>query len=380
MSTWPVALSRRSVPSGDDLLDAIRRARARALQRALQQRDEAALPLTRLQAGLGPGDLLLDFLVGRRRGLLFAVRRDDFRAIPIDGLERLAPAVTEFRQSLIDGRGSDASARELGAALIEPIGNWLNDAERVLVVPDRELALVPFSALPVDGSAAAPRLGDAHTVALLPLTDAPQQPSTVRTPILLAGQPSFDTDDGYAPLPWSGLELARLQETWSDQAELLTGDRFLPDALEALELERFRTLHFSTHAIASTRDPRKCGVVCSRGQRLGLDRVSRLPLDRALVVLSACRTGQGELLPGEGVVGLGWAFLQAGAEAIVVSHWSVDDASAARLMIEFHQALRDGRTPTDALAAAKRSRRAAGDPAKDWAPFEILLRPQPTER
>ena len=112
-----------------------------------------------------------------------------------------------------------------------------------------------------------------------------------------------------------------------------------------------------------------------RAERLGLERIRRLQLSDALVVLSACRTGVGELVPGEGVVGLARSFMEAGAAGIVVTHWPVDDAAAARLMVEFHRQLADGRSPATALAVARRSRRAEGDLPRDWAPFEIVLRP-----
>ena len=137
----------------------------------------------------------------------------------------------------------------------------------------------------------------------------------------------------------------------------------------------FRTVHFATHAVASTLDPRGCGVVLSDGERLGVDEISRLRLDGALAVLSACRTGEGELIPGEGIVGLGWSFLRAGARGVVATTWAVDDEASARLMVDFHRRLKAGSDPVRALNAARRERAAAGLPPAIWGPFVIVVRP-----
>ena len=108
---------------------------------------------------------------------------------------------------------------------------------------------------------------------------------------------------------------------------------------------------------------------------LGLAEIAALDLAGSLVVLSACRTGEGELLPGQGVIGLGWAFLRAGAQGIVVSQWPVDDVAAARLMVAFHEELREGRDPIRALTLARRRSSAGNRNPGLWAPFVLVLRP-----
>jgi CHAT domain-containing protein len=109
------------------------------------------------------------------------------------------------------------------------------------------------------------------------------------------------------------------------------------------------------------------------------DILGRIRLEpSSLVVLSACRTGIGEVVAGEGVIGLGWSFLRAGARGIVVSHWTVEDASAARLMIAFHRRLAAATDPVRALAEAAREIQSLGPEYRHpahWAPFVIVLRP-----
>ena len=79
------------------------------------------------------------------------------------------------------------------------------------------------------------------------------------------------------------------------------------------------------------------------------------------------------------MIGLGWSFLRAGASGIVVSHWTVDDASAARLMVAFHRHLAEGVEPVRALALASRELKASSPEYRHpmhWAPFVIVVRPE----
>jgi len=156
----------------------------------------------------------------------------------------------------------------------------------------------------------------------------------------------------------------------------LTGDRLTGAELLGLDLSRFGTIHLATHAVASTTDPARCAVVLSGGERLGLRRLAELHLGPSLVVLSACRTGEGEVVPGEGVVGLTWAFLDAGAGAVAASLWSVEDESTAELMAAFHRRLRAGDDAVAALTAARREVAARRPHPAWWAPFVLVVRPQ----
>ena len=99
----------------------------------------------------------------------------------------------------------------------------------------------------------------------------------------------------------------------------------------------------------------------------------RLP-NTELVVLSACETGQGKLLAGEGVVGLTSGFMYAGARRVVVSHWSVSDVATAELMKRFYQKLfKNGLAPAAALRAAQLEMRQIPKWSSPyyWAAFEL---------
>jgi CHAT domain-containing protein len=98
---------------------------------------------------------------------------------------------------------------------------------------------------------------------------------------------------------------------------------------------------------------------------------SQLRLRAELVVLSACETGRGANVRGEGIVGLTRALQYAGARSIVASQWKVADASTRTLMVAFHRGLREGLAKDEALRWAMA--RVQQDPRTAhpyyWAPF-----------
>jgi CHAT domain-containing protein len=155
---------------------------------------------------------------------------------------------------------------------------------------------------------------------------------------------------------------------------LITADAFTAQSLQDASLHKFRTIHLATHAVASTLDPTECGIIASHDERIGIDRVMHLPLTDALVVLSACRTGEGEAVPGQGIVGLTWATMLAGARGVIASQWSVDDAASARLMLSLHQHLKAGIDPVHALALAQRESRATQKNPAIWAAHMAIVR------
>jgi len=148
------------------------------------------------------------------------------------------------------------------------------------------------------------------------------------------------------------------------------------------QLAHFRILHLATHALIHPTTPELSGIVLSSVDEHGAPRpsflsayeVSELHLPADLVVLSACRTGLGRELRGEGLLGLTQSFFEAGATRVVVSLWDVDDAATATLMGHFYrQLLERGQAPAAALRLAQlavRNDRRWAAPYY-WAGFEL---------
>jgi CHAT domain-containing protein/tetratricopeptide (TPR) repeat protein len=150
--------------------------------------------------------------------------------------------------------------------------------------------------------------------------------------------------------------------TPSGEGRIITGVEANRALVMSPELGQYRIVHFATHGIVDSNNPELSGLVLSRVDREGnrqngflrLSDVYNLQLNANLVVLSACRTGLGKVVIGEGLVGLTQGFMYAGAKGVVGSLWKVDDAATAELMSGFYSAmLKDGLTPSAALQASK---------------------------
>jgi CHAT domain-containing protein/Tfp pilus assembly protein PilF len=128
------------------------------------------------------------------------------------------------------------------------------------------------------------------------------------------------------------------------------------------DLAQYRVVHFATHGMLDSEHPELSGLVFSLVDEKGkpqngfleLEDIYNLNLPVELVVLSACETGLGKEIQGEGLVGLTRGFMYAGASRVMASLWSVDDVATAELMGRFYKAMeKDGLRPAAALRKAQ---------------------------
>jgi CHAT domain-containing protein/Tfp pilus assembly protein PilF len=148
------------------------------------------------------------------------------------------------------------------------------------------------------------------------------------------------------------------------------------------DLSQYRIVHFATHGLLDSVHPELSGLVLSlldengRAQDgfLGLQDIYNMNLPADLVVLSACKTGLGKEMNGEGLIGLTRGFMYAGASRVAASLWNVSDVATARLMADFYKAMeQDGLTPAAALRAAQIQmlKQTRWKSPYFWAAFEI---------
>jgi CHAT domain-containing protein/tetratricopeptide (TPR) repeat protein len=191
----------------------------------------------------------------------------------------------------------------------------------------------------------------------------------------------------------NGLALARLYGTrWeADQIAALVPEAERLKALDfaasratatSAELSQYRILHFASHALINDAHPELSGLVLSLVDEQGraqdgflrAHELYNLKLPAELVVLSACQTGLGKEVKGEGMVGLTQGFMYAGAPRVLVSLWPLDDRATARLMTGFYKRLLgpEKLSPAAALRAAQVEMWQAGWPSPyHWAAFTL---------
>ncbi len=354
--------------------------------------------------------LLLVYALGDERSFAWTVTKRSVDVHVLPPRQEIEATVDRFLQRLRSPAASDEPLRrragaELSAQVLGPLKALLTAErgfKRLAVVADGQLLHVPFAALPHPGAGASD-----HPMPLVEWFEVVHLPSATtlralrkrtlgRPPrpkaLAVLADPVFQTDDprlggrSAAPSGDGGIrsvrgaeldDLPRLVETRREAGAILSmvagEDRLAAVGFDAAadpellaRLADYRVLHFATHALLDRRRPELSGLVLSRWDETGRPRdgllrlhdIYDLRLPAELAVLSACETGLGRELRGEGLVGLTRGFMYAGTPRLVVSLWRVDDAATAALMSHFYANLLNERMrPPAALRLAQRSMR-----------------------
>lgn len=335
---------------------------------------------------LDDGTVLLEYRLGEKASTVWAVTRDAVTAARLPPRRAIEPLVLEVANGLGSLEWPDRNPPflcELSQMLLGRVAASLGH-QRIVVVADGALEVLPFAALPVPGDPEAceraPALVDSHEIVSLPSAAA-----LLTQRRLLAGrEPSpgwlaVVADPVYAPRQNFRRLSGAAREAAAITAGLPPGKVFLATGAAASRrtvtggaLRGFRILHFATHGTLNPQRPLASSLALS-GDALLADEIYNLDLPAELVVLSACDTALGRDVPGEGLVsGLPRAFLYAGAARVLVSLWAVEDQSTSDLITVFYRGLRQGLPPAKALQEAQRSLRREGRPPYQWAGFVLL--------
>jgi CHAT domain-containing protein len=266
--------------------------------------------------------------------------------------------------------------------------------EKLAIVADGDLAMLPFASLPLNGCDArpGPPVITAHQVVMIPslsifLTHPVRAAQNVfQKEVALVADPVFGLDDdrvnfnqsdmryprlstaaietkrdvpALPRLIGTGEEATRIQETVGpEKASLFLGFSASVETILSPAMRDFRILHLATHGVLDESTPGFSGLVLSLVSSDGhpvfgylkTHDIASLNLRSELVVLSSCDSAAGNNLSGEGVTGLPYAFLQAGATRVISTLWRVDDEVAKELMITFYTEMySNGRSPAEAL-------------------------------
>jgi len=389
-------------------------------QAALRQR-QAEPPIDRnpLLHTLGQLDAtLVAYALGSHDLFAFVIRPDRTEVVRLGARADIASAAAELQRRLRDPEGAASEVRQSAAQLARlvlwPLVPYLT-GKRIILVPDDALHTVPLNVLPWSDSPADRLVLHHAEVSVVPsalfLTRLRRQsaPRESAPRIELIGDPVFRQADwrrecagpagkaaaNTAPTPvlaeWTEslprlpgsraevqmvAQLARQSRPGSHVASYL-GCAAVPGALRQAASERVELLHIATHARVDAQRPRLSALALSPtsstdpASTFGLLDILGLKLNSGLVVLSACDTSRGRLLPGEGVLGPAQAFLQAGAASVLASYWRVDDQATARFMQQFYGYLLTGHMPAATALRRAQLDRAEDSSAHDWAAFAL---------
>lgn len=358
--------------------------------------------------------LLLEFSLGNQESYLWMVGKNEIFSYVLAPREEIETKVEILRglldeRKLKDGESVEDFQRRIAEAetrynrvskelsglifgqVAEKIGN-----KRLIIIADGELQYFPLAALPN------PNLGEpivltnetvyapsAQTLALL--AKIRPNSSTATKDLLIFSDPVFTSDDTrFAPgsqtfekpktshtdsfrFVESLNNLPRLSASKYESEAIIdilgksnshsySGFAATRENLLNLKADDYKILHFATHGLANEIRPELSGFVLSRydenGQQLNeffrIQDIYALNLNADLVVLSACETGIGKDIKGEGLMSLNNAFLQTGAKSVMASLWKVEDAATLELMKHFYAAMVNEKlTPSQSLRKAQ---------------------------
>ncbi|MFH2054045.1 MAG: CHAT domain-containing tetratricopeptide repeat protein [bacterium] len=328
---------------------------------------------------LKPGDLLLDYALGRDLSVVLAVTLDTLALVELPPEPELSARVHDFHALLGDpDAGSPTALRSVSGHMTDLVLGGLAPlaaaGERVIVCPDGVLNLLPFGILP------------------LSQPDPGEGPLWTRTPsasilarLLREQSPPAGTRDAHpwtmaafagagegGNLPGTDVEADWLARTFAG-VEHHHSPGADPGSMGSILTGR-DILHIASHTEINDQSPWQSAVIISGGSESGrwqADAIAGQDLDVRLAVLSSCSTGSGRVISGEGVMGLTAAFFSAGVPAVVSSLWPVDDGATGDFMKAFYLSLGKGMDVAGALAEAQarlRSQPATAHPCY-WAGF-----------
>jgi CHAT domain-containing protein/lipopolysaccharide biosynthesis regulator YciM len=166
----------------------------------------------------------------------------------------------------------------------------------------------------------------------------------------------------YSSLPETKTEVDEIGKLFKDDdynSDIYLNRNATEDMLKSNNMDKYKFVHLATHGFINEEHPKLSGLIfysaddSSNDGILYEDEIYNLNLNADLLVLSACESGLGKIVKGEGIYSLTRAFLYAGADNIVVSLWQVADKSTSILMIDFYKNILDGMDYSSALRKAK---------------------------
>jgi CHAT domain-containing protein/uncharacterized protein HemY len=362
--------------------------------------------------------VLLEYVLGDERSYVWVVTRNSLLSYELPPRKEIETAARKLHELIASRQmiyGESVPARQerqakadaeipaqtdlVSKLVLGPLNGKL-EKKRLLVVADGALQYVPFQMLTAPGTGGyllqkyeIVNLPSASTLALLQSVAANRKPASKSVAVL--ADPVFEIDDprvasniktvrpqrandvhlasrdaGISP---DGVQIPRLIASGAEADGIIaaapwyTGFKAVGFAANrefvfGSQLANYRIIHFATHGLINSERPELSGIVLSMFDSEGhpqngflrLHDIYNLHLPADLVVLSACSTGLGKDVRGEGLIGLTRGFMYAGASGVIASLWKVDDDATAELMKNFYEALfQKGMAPAAALRYAQ---------------------------
>ncbi|MGC2741774.1 MAG: CHAT domain-containing protein, partial [Candidatus Angelobacter sp.] len=306
--------------------------------------DEAKVWLSKIQHYLARNkSVLLSYFESQDECYLWTVTATQLRLSPL-GIKGpdLDNLIDSYRQEiqqhlpLADSR----AAKRLYQILVQPGSDLIPKGSHVIVVADSKSYSINFETLISSQGAdhywiEDVELENAGSIDLLIASHPKRVPAKG---LLLIGAPA-QADSHFPELPHAPDEMASVRKHFSaGKITSFSGHDATPDSYLKNSPGMYKFIHLATHGTPNAIDPLQSAIILSSGKDgnfklLGRDIVDgKVRLNAELVTISACEGVGTQLQSLEGLLGLEWAFMRAGAQQVVAAVWDQDDAVTPALM------------------------------------------------
>jgi CHAT domain-containing protein/tetratricopeptide (TPR) repeat protein len=333
-----------------------------------------------------PHTTFLAYSLGKEQSFGFAITKDNLRIFRAPSRKEIQKQVIEYRKII-----SDKDSRDFRGGRIlyeELVGPGIDrGTRRLVIVPDDILNLLPFETLRIDGPDKK-WLVEECAVSYVPSLSALRELAKrkrvagagPRKDLLAFGDPYYGANEdrlhGQAPdlfqdfylnptinffrLKFSGLEVERIASMFKgSRKRVFERKEASEEHLKAEKLSDYKIIHFAAHGLIDDKKPARSSIILALDEEpsedgfLQMREIFNLKMNADLVVLSACQTGLGQFIRGEGIEGLSRAFFYGGASSVLMSLWAVNDEATCQLMERFYHHLKSSESSTVALREAK---------------------------
>jgi CHAT domain-containing protein len=326
------------------------------------------------------GAVILSYWLTPKQSYVWTIRPSSIEVELLPPAKTIEDAIDSYArdiQALRTGQASRARAAKLYSMLVPRALTRasLPRGAPIIVVPDGRLHAFNLETL-VNPASKQYWIDDVtiETANSLELLETTRTWPASQSMLVVGDPPSPDRE--FPRLINAADEIARVKKHFTDST-VLEGARATPRAYENANAGRFGWIHFVAHGTATRQRPLDSAVVLARDGdsfKLYARDILRHPLRARLVTISSCHGAGLRAYTGEGLVGLAWAFLHAGARQVIAALWEVNDSATPQLMDDLYRGIRAGNDPAAALRGAKLKLIHGSDinrQPKYWAPFVL---------
>ena len=294
--------------------------------------------------------------------------------------------------------------KAISKLLLEPVRSLIANKTKVVILQDGLMNIIPFGLLTLSTKYYRPLL-EKKALSVVPslklLIQSANRKKTPEMSLFAVGDPTYSSQNPtiaglqeseireitrgskflqyFDRLPGTRKEIREIGTFFrGKRLRTLFGNQATESTIKAADLRPYRYIHLATHGILGGEVPGVIEPALVFADESGSDglltasEVSKMELNSDLTVLSACNTGSGEFVQGEGVLGMSRAFLLAGSRAVIVSLWSVADQETALLMKHLYRQITRGVPIAEALRKAALKVRQYSHHPIYWAPFILV--------